>query len=211
MLLVSGATTTLRPYILERPDVFGTLVVPRDGNALPEVGRWAADNGAFTGFEEIPFLAMLKRHSYAKDRCLFVACPDVVGHHRPTFELFQTWGRNLRAAGWPVAFIAQDGCRAGDVPFDDIEALFIGGTTTYKLSSEAARCVVAAHELGKWVHMGRVNTARRLHYAAVLGVDSVDGSGWSKWSKAMLAKHGRLLRDLSEQRRLVLQALGEEP
>jgi hypothetical protein len=58
--------------------------------------------------------------------------------------------------------------------------------------------------------MGRVNTARRIHYAAAIGCDSIDGSGWSKYPKAMLERHGRLLRDLSEQRRLTLDTLWKE-
>jgi hypothetical protein len=35
---------------------------------------------------------------------------------------------------------------------------------------------------GLWIHMGRVNTKRRLSYAYRIGCDSVDGSQWSRWS-----------------------------
>ncbi len=80
----------------------------------------------------------------------------------------------------------------------------------YVRIGDAARIIRRANDLGKWAHMGRVNTARRIHYAAVTGCDSIDGSGWSKYPKAMLARHGRLLRDLSEQRRLVLDTLAAE-
>lgn len=50
--------------------------------------------------------------------------------------------------------------------------------------------------------MGRVNTARRLEYASALGVDSVDGSGWSRFPASMLSRHGSLMRGLAAQRRL---------
>jgi hypothetical protein len=210
MLLVSGGTTTIRPLIVERPDIFGTLSVPADRNALPEFGRWAADNGAFSKFDEPAFLAMLNRCRWARERCLFVVAPDVVADHAATFALFQTWGPRLMEMGWPVAFVAQDGCDGESVPWEGLAAVFIGGSTAYKLSAAAAHVVVMAHALGKWVHMGRVNTARRLHYAAVIGCDSVDGSGWSKWPKSMLERHGDLLRTLSAQRRLALGAFESE-
>ena len=34
---------------------------------------------------------------------------------------------------------------------------------------------------GKWVHMGRVNSTRRIRYAASIGCDSVDGTKWVRW------------------------------
>lgn len=211
MLLVSGGTTTIRPYIAARPDIFGTLAVPADGNALPEYGRWAADNGAFSKFDEPAFLGMLTRHRWARERCLFVVAPDVVGSHADTFALFRAWGQRLMDMGWPVAFVAQDGCDGESVPWEGISCVFIGGSTAYKLGAAAAHVAVMARAQGKWLHMGRVNTARRLHYAAVLGCDSVDGSGWSRFPKSMLERHGDLLRSLSTQRQLILGAFDTEP
>jgi hypothetical protein len=206
MLLVSGATATMRPLVEQEPRVFGTLVVPADGNLIPEMGRWAGDNGAFTRFDEPAFLRMLERCRWAKERCLFIAAPDVVGKARETADLFREWAPRIRAYHYPVALVAQDGLSWPDVPWDQLDCIFIGGTTAYKLGAEAARIVVEAHLYGKWVHMGRVNTARRLQYAAAIGVDSVDGSGWSRFPSDMLRRHGALLRTLSEQRRLLLGA-----
>lgn len=174
MLLVSGATTTIRPLVETEPAIFGTLTVPADGNSLSELGRWAGDNGAFTRFDEPAFRTMLAKHRWARARCLFVAAPD-------------------------------DGLTWAGTPWDQLDAIFIGGSTGYKLGAEAARLVVEAHLIGKWAHMGRVNTARRLQYAAAVGVDSVDGSGWSRFPADMIRRHGALLRTLSQQRRMVLE------
>lgn len=49
ILLVSGGTKTFRPILEERTDVFGTLATPLDGNSLPSIGQWAADNSAYNG------------------------------------------------------------------------------------------------------------------------------------------------------------------
>lgn len=205
MLLVSGATTTIRPLVQSRPDIFGVLAVPGDRNSLPEQGAWAGDNGAFSGFVEAPFLAMLNKHLWARERCLFVAAPDVVGDCAATGALFDTWGGRIRDRGYRVALVAQDGLTWDTTPWDDLDAIFIGGSTEFKLGADAARIAVEAQLLGKWVHMGRVNTARRLHYAAAVGCDSVDGSGWSRFPTSMLERHGSLLRSLSSQRRLVMR------
>jgi hypothetical protein len=34
--------------------------------------------------------------------------------------------------------------------------------------------------------MGRVNSARRIRYAASIGCDSVDGTKWARWRDAYL-------------------------
>jgi len=215
MLLVSGGTASFRPHLIERPDVFGTLVTPRTGNALPDVGRWAADNGAFpgvagAGVNAEQFVAMLRRHEHGRARCLFVAVPDVVrrvgarvvGDHLATRELFDVWSPRLRAMGWPCAFVLQDGCSVEDVPWAEVAAVFIGGSDAFKLGPEAARISHAARVRGVWAHMGRVNTVGRILYAAGIGCSSVDGTSFSRWADVVLNERGfaRLFRDLSRQR-----------
>jgi hypothetical protein len=63
-----------------------------------------------------------------------------------------------------------------------IEALFIGGTDDFKLGKHGAACVKAAKALGKWCHVGRVNTPGRLEYFEELGADSCDGTGLARYS-----------------------------
>jgi hypothetical protein len=215
MLLVSGATVVFRPLVHARPDIYGQFVTPADGNSLYELGKWAADNGCYakpgepSPFSPDRFRAMLQRHQYARDRCLFVAVPDVVADARKTMCLFWEWEPQVREYGYRCALVAQDGLDVDDstrIPWRMVDAIFIGGSVGWKLSASAAHLIEAARLRGKWIHMGKVNTARRLRYAAALGVDSVDGSGWSKWSRAMTERHGVLLRSLSEQRRLLLHS-----
>jgi hypothetical protein len=52
----------------------------------------------------------------------------------------------------------------------------IGGTTSWKLGPAAAALAAQARRRGLWVHMGRVNSLRRLRYAAAIGCQSVDGT-----------------------------------
>jgi hypothetical protein len=54
--------------------------------------------------------------------------------------------------------------------------LFVGGTTSWKLSEVAYGLVQEAKRRGKFVHMGRCNSRQRLIAAAVGGYDSADGT-----------------------------------
>jgi hypothetical protein len=66
---------------------------------------------------------------------------------------------------------------AVEIPWEAFDALFIGGDDRFKLWSPLAWAVVQeAVVRGKHVHMGRVNSAARLRYAAHLGCKSADGT-----------------------------------
>jgi hypothetical protein len=111
--------------------------------------------------------------------CVFVVAPDVVGDAPATLARESTtrmlgWIRH--AVGLPVAFVAQDGQEGLPVPWDDFDALFIGGTTEWKLGPHARELAAQAVTEGKWVHMGRVNSLKRLKYADAIGCNSADGT-----------------------------------
>jgi hypothetical protein len=86
-----------------------------------------------------------------------------------------------------VGFVAQDGCEHGLVPpWWSFDALFLGGSTAWKLGPDARALAGRAKQRGKWLHMGRVNSLRRLRYAQAIGCDSVDGSSWARWRNTHL-------------------------
>jgi hypothetical protein len=142
--------------------------------------RFAMDNGAFGRFEAKTFLALLNRELPRRQLCRFVTAPDVVGSARRTAEVFPFWADRL--AGWPVAYVCQDGQEDIEIPWKSVSAIFIGGSTEWKLGRHAEACVKAGRILGKWVHVGRVNTPGRLEYFENMGADSVDGTGLARYS-----------------------------
>lgn len=175
--------------------MFGRLFQPRHVNAVArtaELMPWAADNDAFHNFDEPRFRAMLERLE-GHPGCLFVAAPDVVGDADTTLERFQTWGPAIRRK-LPVALVAQDGLTLAGVPWEEIDALFIGGTTEWKMGGSARRLVDAARARRVWVHMGRVNSYQRAVYAAAIGCDSVDGSGVARFDQTR-----RMVQRVAEQ------------
>jgi hypothetical protein len=191
LTLVSGATK------LVRPEHVGHLIVPRAWND-PETlqlvpGRWAMDNGAFSGFDEGAFVRMLERFTPLSDLsplsvCLFVTAPDVVGDAASTLRRWPFWSRLIRGLGHRPAFVAQDGLTPDRVPWGEAGALFIGGTTAYKESAEARTLCGIAKAHGIWVHWGRVNGKRRYELAQLAGADSIDGTGFSMYPDTNIPK-----------------------
>lgn len=150
---------------------------PAQGNRRPEGVTWCADNGAFSDrFDEGKWWRFLCDNAHAAESCLFAVAPDVVGDAAATLERSLPWLPKIRALGYPVAFVLQDGATDDLIPWDDFDALFIGGTTDYKLGPDARQYAAEAKRRGKWLHMGRVNSERRYRYAAAIGCDSVDGT-----------------------------------
>lgn len=173
----------------------GLLVQPGNRYDL-QVHRyptWAGDNGAFTtkkgGFDPEKFRAMLRRPALvaAAATCEFVVAPDklvvlpdgaVVGDAVGTLAQFPAWAEEIRAAGFPVAFVAQNGLEfmLDLVPWALVDVLFIGGSTEWKLSPAAKACVDRAKAEGKRTHMGRVNSYKRMVLAQSWAVDTADGT-----------------------------------
>lgn len=175
--LVSGATPTLRRFA--RLGCYGRLIVPTSGDYPLRGLPWACDNSAFAGFDPDRFIRMLERLRN-HPRCMWVSAPDVVGNAEATLQAFEQWEPVLRVNyGRPVALVAQDGLTVEDTPWDDIHALFIGGTTDWKLGAEARVLIEAAKARGKWVHVGRVGTKKRIRYCQHVGADSIDGGVFS--------------------------------
>jgi hypothetical protein len=143
--------------------------------------HFAIDNGAFSRFDRTSFESLLEREKNAKHLCRFVAAPDVVGSARRTLELFEYWYPRI-AGRWPVAFVAQDGQQDLPIPWHLLDVIFIGGTTAFKMSAAAVEIIKCAQGLGKWVHVGRVNTPGRFEYFEWLGVDSIDGTGLARYT-----------------------------
>lgn len=159
----------------------GTLVwidTPKQGNNRTPGVVWCADNGCFgKGYPgDTAWYAWLTTHQDAADTCLFAVAPDVVGDAPATLQRSLPWLPKIRALGYPAAFAAQDGLQDLEVPWDEFDVLFIGGTTEWKLGVHARRLVAEAKQHRKWVHMGRVNSARRYRYAEHIGCNSVDGT-----------------------------------
>ena len=141
-------------------------------------GDWGLDNGCFTEFREAKWLSMIKEARGVDVKPKFVVMPDVVGSARRTLELFDMF-RDV-AIGLSLGLVLQDGIGSFAIPWDIVDAVFVGGSDEFKVSNEAKSACRTAKILGKWVHVGRVNTLARVKDWIDL-CDSIDGSGISRY------------------------------
>lgn len=163
-----------------QPDL-GAMLTPRMRQLPPPGQWWAADTGCYRQPEAFRFAAYLhwlneRAADGDAERCLFATAPDRVGdaaatlqHSRPTLPYIQE-------VGYRAALVAQDGLENLPVPWDEFDCLFVGGTNPWRASEAVVALARQAHDQGKWLHVGRVNTLGRLRWAQQLGADSVDGT-----------------------------------
>lgn len=163
----------------------GQLLTPLTRNS-DAGGDYGIDNGAFSGFPKDAWLSLLERQSAEVGRCLFVALPDVVGAARRTLEAFDHWSQIINSR-WPLALVAQDGIEDLDIPWRLMKAVFIGGSTEWKMSNAAADVVRCGVIMGRHVHVGRINTPERWIHFDKLGADTCDGSGVSRYDHMLKA------------------------
>lgn len=130
---------------------------------------------------------------------MFATAPDVVGDAVATLERSRPWLPQIRALGYRAAFVSQDGLTPGTAPWDEFDVLFIGGSDEWKLGLSGRLIAVEAKQRGKWLHMGRVNSARRLQYATWIGCDSADGTFLTFGPDVNLPKMLRYSRTANDQ------------
>jgi hypothetical protein len=170
VLFLSGAINRL---VLDamRPDV-GFMSTERNGQRPPLAMACAYDNGCFAGSWSPESWATWLM---AQPAGLFAVVPDIVGDARRTrlrFEVYAPFVRRYQ----PVAYALQDGSDTIEPPWDEFDVLFVGGSTGFKLCDATWAACAEARRRGKWVHVGRVNSLKRLRACRAALVDSVDGT-----------------------------------
>ena len=158
---------------------FGQLRTPLTAYALSGK-QYGLDNGCFSKFESKTWRRLL---SEAKQQDLinqpeFVCLPDIVGDARRTLELFNMFYEEVKPL--KTCLVLQDGIGNFSIDWHRVDAVFVGGSDAFKISTEAISACKVAKILGKWVHVGRVNTVERVKNWINLA-DSIDGSGISKY------------------------------
>ena len=147
---------------------------------------YGLDNGCFKRFESATWRRLLAeaKQQDKVDQPKFVCAPDIVGDARRTLELFDMFHDEIKPL--PVCLVLQDGIGNFSIDWNRVDAVFVGGSDAFKISTEAINACKVAKMLGKWVHVGRVNTVERVKNWIGLA-DSIDGSGISKYDHMLEA------------------------
>lgn len=171
---------TARMRVLVGPDQL-------DRGTAPPPLSWALDNGAWGCFQRgVPFDAGAFREAMARwgEGADFVVCPDIVGAGLESLAFSVSWADEVRqTTRRPVYLAVQDGMSEADVDaqIEWFDGLFIGGSTEWK---EATMHAWGRYAAGREMpmHVGRVNTDRRLRLAIDAGASSVDGTSPTRFA-----------------------------
>lgn len=156
------------------------------GRSLPPLA-WALDNGAWgchqrgAPFDGAAFREAMARWGQGAD---FVVVPDIVGAGLESLSFSRSWASEVRhTTRRPLYLVVQDGMRVEDVDAEPywFDGVFVGGSTEWKEATMHAWGVFAASR-GLPLHVGRVNTDRRLRLAIDAGASSVDGTSPTRFS-----------------------------
>lgn len=195
MICYASRTATGRNIAALKGAGWGWIVGPLDERGPSLHGmRHALDNGEWPAFSqgtpwnEAAFLRALDQFGPTAD---FIVVPDVVANREASIARTALWLPRLLArpdlAATRFLVAVQDGMTEGDLaPFlkDRRVGLFIGGSTEWKVAN-----IIPWGRWGKsrglYVHVGRVNTARRIAICAAGGVDSIDGTSATKFAKTL--------------------------
>lgn len=164
----------------------------------PEI-PYALDNGAWPAFkngrtwDEAGWRDLMRWAALSGIPPLWALVPDVVGDRDGTLERWPVYAPTVVAYGWKCGFAVQDGMTFADVP-DEQCMLFLGGSTEWKEAAIAPWCAAFPGR----VHVGRVNTWRRLVKCWRAGAVSVDGTGWFHKAGNQNADLRKFLRETTE-------------
>jgi len=177
-IMLDKSPKALEEWIERHNFEFWQLQTPLSRRKI--VKPYGLDNGCFAKFEQETWKKQVEEAR--SNRPVFVCLPDIVGDARRTLDLWEIFSQQLN--GLPKALVLQDGIGNFRIPWDELDAVFVGGSDAFKLAPEAINACKTARMLGKWVHVGRVNTSLRVANWKGLA-DSIDGSGISKYTHMM--------------------------
>jgi len=182
MMLIHNGSGLFHYWAGKYPGRLGWIVGP---NAYKKHRFWpwisyALDNDAFAAWtngkpwDEGAFFEMLQETKLQPVKPLWVIVPDVVGDLEATKNNWKQYADRIAGFGWPLAFAVQDGMTREDVP-TDAAVVFVGGSDDRNWKWRTAHYWCDHFER---VHIGRVNSVRRVRYSEKIGAESADGSSW---------------------------------
>ncbi len=154
----------------------------------PEAGLpYGLDNGAWTAFQagtRFDVKAFERAVELVGDSAEFIIVPDIVAGGLDSLEFSLEWIPKLEGIGRRRLLAVQDGMRPEDIGglLGDSVGIFVGGSTEWKWAHLPIWGRLA-RKTECYLHVGRVNTTRRFLECIRVGVDSVDGTSVTRFSK----------------------------
>ena len=166
---------------------WGLVLTPdcTDRHGFAAVG---IDNGAWGCFQRkvdwTPerWQPLVERHPDAR----WAVAPDIVCGGAESLARSVSWLPWLLARQQTVLIAVQNGMTAKEIAplVGPRVGIFVGGDSEWKEQSLPVWGRLAA-QTGCYLHVGRVNTARRIRLCAMAGADSFDGTSATKFSSTV--------------------------
>lgn len=162
------------------------LLVSAAGVLRTEGMPYAIDNGAWSAFQqgrkfdEDAFMRAIELLGEGAD---WIVLPDIVAGGLASLDYSLRWLERLRGMPTKLLIAVQDGMEIEDVRsfFNPCVGIFVGGTTEWKIATAGAWGSVARRR-NCYLHVGRVNSVRRIHLCAAAGANSADGTSASRYA-----------------------------
>ena len=169
------------------------LIVSATGVHRTEGFHYALDNGAWTAhqqgraFDVAAFKRLVAQLGADAD---FVVAPDIVGGGLPSLDLSLSWLPRLMSSCARVLIPVQEGMTADDLRphLSSTVGIFVGGQPEVRGSGRIEWKLLTlptwaalARERSAYLHVGRVNTQRRILACSAAGADSFDGTCASRY------------------------------
>lgn len=165
------------------------LLVSARGSLRSEGMRYALDNGAWTAyqqgtrFDESAFLRAVDKVGEGAD---WIVIPDIVAGGLRSLEYSLAWAHRLRGLPTPLLIAVQDGMSPDDVRafLSPAVGIFVGGTSEWK-EQTALQWGHLARRRNCYLHIGRVNSQRRIAICSAAGANSFDGTSASRFAVSL--------------------------
>ncbi|WP_244111965.1 hypothetical protein [Burkholderia diffusa] len=165
------------------------LLVSAAGVLRTEGMPYALDNGAWTAyqqgraFDDDAFMRALDKVGEGAE---WIVLPDIVAGGLRSLEYSLTWLERLRGFPRQLLVAVQDGMEIDDVRelLSPVVGIFVGGSTQWKEATTGAWGSVARRR-NCYLHVGRVNSVRRIRICAAAGANSIDGTSASRFALSL--------------------------
>jgi hypothetical protein len=162
------------------------LMVSATGVLRSEGMAYALNNGAWsahcagTKFDHAAFLRAVDKLGEGAD---WIVLPDIVAGGLASLDLSLKRKDALRGIPTPLMIAVQDGMQPSDVRehLSMSVGIFLGGSTAWK-EATAMQWGHLARRRNCLLHVGRVNSQRRVAICAAAGASSFDGSSVSRYA-----------------------------
>ena len=171
-------------------DAAGWHVLLSPAGLLNPRGRaYALDNGAWSAFQQDRAFdtdAFLRAVDLVGEHADWIVLPDIVLGGQRSLDLSLSWLDKLKGIPTRLLIAVQNGMQPDDVRcyLNPMVGLFVGGDTAWK-ESTCETWGSLARRRNCYLHVGRVNSQRRIGICAAAGADSFDGTSVTRYAVTM--------------------------